>query len=199
MRGSYSRSEVPIMAKQFPALDSSHRAFIQAQKMFFTGSAAADGRVNISPKGLDSLRIIDDKTVAYMDLTGSGAETAAHLRATGRLTLMLCAFEGPPLILRLYGQGTSLPRGTAAYRAMLESAFDGREIPGVRQIVRLDVDMVQTSCGYAVPLYEYKEDRTQLVAWSEQASEAQLDAYRREHNTVSIDGFPTGLFSETDA
>lgn len=187
------------MAKQFPALDSSHRAFIQAQKMFFTGSAAADGRVNISPKGLDSLRIIDDKTVAYMDLTGSGAETAAHLRATGRLTLMLCAFEGPPLILRLYGQGTSLPRGSSAYRAMLESAFDGQEIPGVRQIVRLDVDMVQTSCGYAVPLYEYKEDRTQLVAWSEQASEAQLDAYRREHNTVSIDGFPTGLFSETDA
>ena len=167
--------------------------------MFFTGSAAADGRVNVSPKGLDSLRIIDDKTVAYLDLTGSGAETAAHLQATGRLTLMLCAFEGAPLILRLYGQGVSLPRGTDAYRALLDSAFDGQEIAGARQIVRLDINMVQTSCGYAVPLFEFKEDRPQLVVWSERASEDELNAYRREHNTRSIDGFPTGLFRDSDA
>ncbi len=187
------------MAKQFPALEPAHCSFIQAQKMFFTGSAAAGGRVNVSPKGLDCLKILDDKTVAYMDLTGSGAETAAHLKATGRLTLMFCAFEGAPLILRLYGQGASLPRGTTAYNSLLANAFEGLEIPGARQIVRLDIDMVQTSCGYAVPLFEFKQHRSQLVAWSERASETELDAYRREHNTVSIDGFPTGLFSETDA
>lgn len=187
------------LAKQYPALQASQRAFIEQQKIFFTGSAAADGRVNISPKGMDSLRILSDNSVVYMDLTGSGAETAAHIRASGRLTLMFCAFEGPPEILRLYGKGTSLPRGTAAYEDMLKGAFGGQELPGARQFIRLDFDLVQSSCGYAVPFFDFKEERTQLVTWSAKASEAELDAYRRKTNATSIDGFPTGLFSETDA
>ena len=187
------------MAKQFPALNAGHRAFIEGQKIFFTGSAAADGRVNISPKGMDSLKILSDNSVLYMDLTGSGTETAAHIRAAGRLTLMFCAFEGAPEILRLYGQGTALPRGTAGYRDMLDSHFASQEIPGARQFIRLDFDLVQSSCGYAVPFFDFKEERTQLVTWSAKASEAELDAYRRKTNLTNIDGLPTGLFDDLDA
>jgi hypothetical protein len=179
------------LAKQFSRLEPAHRAFILRQKLFFTGSAAADGRVNVSPKGMDTLRVLDDSRVGWLDLTGSGNETAAHLRASGRLTLMFCAFEGPPMILRLYGRGQSLPRGTSAYEELLPHFLP--ELPGARQIVLLEVDLVQTSCGYAVPLYEHRGDRQNLVRWAQTKGEAGLEAYRREKNATSIDGLPTGI------
>jgi hypothetical protein len=186
------------MAKQYPALTPPLRAFIERQHIFFTASATAESRVNCSPKGLDALRIIDDSTVCYLDRTGSGSEAAAHLKADGRLTIMFCAFEGPPMILRLYGRGRSLPRGTEHYRILLDRHFGGAEPVGARQIVVLDADLVQTSCGYAVPTYAYEGERPTLDRWAETKGEAGLDAYRAEKNAVSIDGLPTGLVPETD-
>ena len=181
------------MAKQFPALLAEHQRFIARQPVFFVASAAADGRVNLSPKGLDPLRVIDARTVCYLDRTGSGAEVAAHLRADGRLTIMLCAFSGPPLILRLYGRGKSLPRGQAAYATLLAEAFGGAEPPGARQIVRLDIDLVQTSCGFGVPLMDLVGERPSLDRWAEAQGEEGLSEYRRAKNALSLDGLPTGL------
>jgi hypothetical protein len=181
------------MAKQFPTLEPEHRDFIARQKVFFTGSAAADGRVNVSPKGMDTLRVLDERTLAYLDLTGSGAETAAHVRAAGRLTFMFCAFEGPPTILRAYGTGRILARGGENYRDILAAQFDGVEPPGARQIVALDVELVQTSCGYAVPHMSFVGERPSLVNWAANKGESGLRAYRDEKNRVSLDGLPTGL------
>ena len=184
------------MAKQFPRIEPAHRDFLLRQKVFFTASAAAEGRVNVSPKGLDALRVLGPDAVCYLDQTGSGNETAAHLRATGRLTIMTCAFEGPPLILRLYGQGRILKRGGAEYAALLDSAFGGAEPAGARHIVHLAVDLVQTSCGFGVPLFDYVEERPTLTRWAEAKGEDGLDAYRREKNLRSIDGLPTGLLED---
>jgi hypothetical protein len=182
------------VAKRFERIEEAHRRFIERQKIFFTGSAAAQGRVNVSPKGLDTLRVLGSNRVAYLDLTGSGNEAAAHLRASGRITLMFCAFEGPPMILRLYGQGRVLPRGGAAYDELLPRW--GSEPWGARQIILVEVDLVQTSCGYAVPRYEFQGERPNLARWAEARSEEQLAAYRREHNARSIDGLPTATASE---
>lgn len=186
------------MAKQFSALETNHADFIRKQRIFFTGSAAREGRVNVSPKDGAALRILDAKRIAYLDQTGSGNETAAHIRAHGRLTLMFCALDGPPLILRVYGQGKVLARGSAAYRELLYTAFGGDERTGARQIVVLDIELVLTSCGYGVPLFDYLGERPTLTQWAEKKGEAGLDAYRREKNQFSLDGFPTGIL-ETDA
>jgi hypothetical protein len=180
------------VAKQFPSIEPAHRAFIERQRVFFVGSAAPGARVNLSPKGLDALRVLGPERVAYLDLTGSGNETAAHLRADGRLTIMFCAFEGPPLILRLYGRGRAHRRGSAGYAGLLP-AFGGEEPLGARQIVALEVDLVQTSCGYGVPLFAYRGERPSLDRWAEAKGEAGLEEYRRENNARSIDGLSTGL------
>ncbi len=155
--------------------------------------------MNVSPRDVASLRVLDEHTVVYLDLTGSGNETAAHLRLNGRLTLMFCAFEGAPLILRLYGTGHMIRRGTPEYCSLLASAFTDLEPQGARQMVMLKVELVQTSCGYNVPLFDYVSERMTLTRWAEHKGEAGLDEYRRTKNTHSIDGFPTGLFelSET--
>jgi hypothetical protein len=187
------------MAKQFEHIEPAHTAFIAQQKIFFTASAAATGRINISPRGTDALRILDPSTVAYLDETGSGNETAAHLRASGRLTIMLCGFENVPMILRLYGQGRALPRGTPEYEALLATAYGSQEPPGARQIIRLDIDLVQTSCGYGVPLFDYKEPRPPLRRWAENKGEDGVAAYRREKNVRSIDGFETGVAADEPA
>ena len=143
------------MGKQFAKIEPEHRAFIERQRIFFVASAPPKGRINVSPKGLSSFRVLGENDVAYLDCTGSGSETRAHLMASDdkRLTIMFCAFEGDPVILRLYGQGRSLMRGTPEYAALLPN-FD--EVAGARQIVRLAVDLVQTSCGMGVPLFDYK-------------------------------------------
>ncbi|MGB0066178.1 MAG: pyridoxamine 5'-phosphate oxidase family protein, partial [Terracidiphilus sp.] len=151
------------MAKRFSALEASHTEFILKQRIFFTGSAAREGRVNVSPKDGAALRILGAERVAYLDQTGSGNETAAHVRAHGRLTLMFCAFEGAPMILRLYGKGKVLARGSTAYRELLDAAFEGEERPGARQMVVLEIELVLTSCGYGVPLFDYAGERPTLT------------------------------------
>lgn len=181
------------MGKHFSCLEPAHRAFIEKQHVFFTASAAAAGRVNVSPKDGASLRILGTNRVAYLDLTGSGNETAAHLRLDGRLTLMFCAFEGAPMILRLYGRGRVLARGSAEYADLLKTAFDGVERPGARQIMVLDVESVATSCGYGVPRFDYLEERDTLTRWAEAKGPEGLREYWRAKNATSIDGFPTGI------
>ncbi|MDQ0472513.1 pyridoxamine 5'-phosphate oxidase family protein [Labrys wisconsinensis] len=187
------------MAKQFPQIELAHRAFIARQHIFFAASATAASRINLSPRGTDGFRILGSNAVAYLDRTGSGCETAAHLKADGRLTLMFCAFEAPPLILRLYGQGASLWRGTPAYARLLAEAFGGEEPLGARQIVTLDVDLVQTSCGFGVPLFDYAGERDTLERWAAAKGEDGLETYRREKNARSMDGLPTGMFDEMAA
>jgi Pyridoxamine 5'-phosphate oxidase len=184
------------MGERFPQLEPRHREFIGRQRIFFAASTAPNARVNVSPRGTDAFAVIDERAVVYLDRTGSGNETAAHLKADGRLTIMFCAFDGPPNILRLYGRGEILGRGTRAYAELLERAFGGAEPPGARQIVRLHVDLVQTSCGYGTPLFEYRGERPSLDNWSRAKGEEGLEAYRREKNLVSIDGLPTGLLDE---
>lgn len=181
------------MAKRFPAIENAHKEFIERQHIFFVASAAREGRVNVSPKDAAALRVLSANRVAYLDQTGSGNETAAHIRADGRVTLMFCAFDGPPLILRLYGRGAVLTPGSAGYRQLLASAFSGEERPGLRQIVVLDIDLVITSCGYGVPLHEYTGERDTLTRWAQSKGEEGLRAYRLEKNSLSIDGFPTGI------
>ena len=181
------------MAKQFPALEAQHQTFIKRQHIFFTATAAAGARVNISPRGMDTFRVIDAATVAYLDRTGSGNETAAHLKADGRMTIMFCAVDGPPLILRLYGRWATHQRRSRRYAELLAQHFEGQEPPGARQIVVLAVDLVQTSCGYGVPLYDFKGERDNLDRWASHKGEDGVEAYRREKNTHSIDGLPTGL------
>lgn len=184
------------MAKQFDRLEQSHRDFILRQHVFFTASAAEGTRINLSPRSTDQFRIIDPNAVAYLDRTGSGNETAAHLLADGRLTIMMCAFDGPPMILRLYGQGSVLRHDTDAYRELLAANFDNDEPVGARQIVRLDVDLVQTSCGFGVPVFDYREERSSLTRWAEAKGPDGVAEYQREKNLHSMDGLPTGLFAD---
>lgn len=181
------------MAKQFPEIGDKLKKFIDSQKIFFTGSAASGSRVNISPRSTEHLHVLGPNEVAYLDLTGSGSETAAHVRAAGALTVMLCAFDGAPMILRLYGRGRVAFRGTPAYAAFLDRFYGGAEPAGARQIVFLDIDLVQTSCGYAVPFFDHVGERAVLDRWAETKGEEGLRAYRAEKNAVSIDGLPTGF------
>lgn len=180
------------MAKVFPDINERLRSFIEAQQMFFVGSAplSADGHVNLSPKGLDCLRVLGPLQVAYLDLTGSGNETSAHLQENGRITLMFCAFEGPPNILRLYGKGRTVVIGTPEWDE-LAPLFPS--YLGMRQIVVVDVERVQTSCGFAVPLYEFKAQRETLTKWAVAKGEQGVVDYWKEKNMNSLDGLPTPL------
>jgi hypothetical protein len=177
------------MGKLFPAIDESLKQFIQAQHVFFVGSAPLDrrGHVNLSPKGLDTFRILGPTTVAYLDLTGSGIETVAHLKENGRITLMFCTFQGPPKILRLYGQGRAVESHQAEF-AELERQFPDYE--GKRTIVVVEISRIADSCGYAVPLLRYEGERAQLTAWAGKKGADGLKTYRAQKNQESIDGLP---------
>lgn len=181
------------MAKQFERIEPVHRQMMARQAIFFVGSAAGDSRVNISPRSTTHFHVLGDLTVAYLDLTGSGSETAAHAKAGGRATVMFCTFDGAPQILRLYGRPRIAFRGSADYRTFLSERYPQGEPVGARQVVTIDLDLVQTSCGYAVPLFEHVGERPVLDRWAEAKGEEGLDAYRREKNMTSIDGLPTGL------
>ncbi|MCB0652588.1 MAG: pyridoxamine 5'-phosphate oxidase family protein [Saprospiraceae bacterium] len=175
------------MGKRFDKITDEHKKFIAGQKIFFTGTAATEGRVNVSPKGLDSLRVVDDHTVVWLNLTGSGNETAAHLQEHNRMTLMFCAFEGNPYILRLYGQAEILPPDHPE-RASLMQLFP--KMNGIRQVILMKVDLVQKSCGYAVPLYDFVESRDVLTKWTDKKSDTDLEQYWSEKNALSLDGKP---------
>lgn len=178
------------MGKFYTEITPELKEFIAEQRMFFTATAAATGRINLSPKGIDTLRQLDEHTVAYLDLTGSGNETAALLAADGRMTIMFCSFAGKPWILRLYGKGEVVQLDSERGRE-LHPLFGS--IPGERHIVLLHVESAQTSCGMAVPLYEYQQQRDLLIEWAARKGDEGMKQYRREKNAVSIDGLPTGL------
>lgn len=182
------------MAQFWELITPELQAFIQAQPLFFVASAPLDpnGHVNLSPKGLDTFRILSPTQVAYLDLTGSGNETSAHLAENGRITVMFCSFNGSARILRLYGTGrTVLPE--SGEWSELASHFP--DYPGARQIIIADIAQVQTSCGYAVPLMEFNDQRETLIKWAE-AKGPELEAYRTQKNSRSIDGLPTPLGNE---
>lgn len=169
-------------------IDGGIREFIGEQHMFFVATApGSGGHVNVSPKGLDTLRIFDERTVGYLDLTGSGAETIAHLRDNGRITLMFCALIGRPRIVRLSGSGTFVVKGDDGYD---EAAAQFPDTPGARAVIMVDVDRIADSCGFAVPNYEYVGDRDVLNHWAARHTDDELDGYRRATNAVSIDGLP---------
>src|SRR4051812_40564881 len=178
------------MARTYDEIDEPLRAWIARQPMFFVGSAplAGDGHVNVSPKGPGgSLRVLGADRVAYLDLVGSGAETIAHVRENGRIVLMFCAFEGPPTVVRLHGMGTVVTKTSAAWDR-LRAGFP--DYLGIRAIISIDVTRVSDSCGYAVPLYDFRSDRETLLRWSENKGAEGLEQYRRQKNVVSINGLP---------
>jgi hypothetical protein len=175
------------MGKVYEEIDAKLEEFIGRQHLFFVGTApnAPDGRLNISPKGLDTFRVLGPRTVAYLDLTGSGVETIAHLRENGRITILFCAFEGRPLILRLYGRGRVVEPGDDEW-ADLIARFP--EYPGVRSVIVADVERIADSCGFAVPLYDFKGERSQLIDYAAKKGPEGLAQYRAQKNRVSIDG-----------
>ena len=181
------------MGKVYERLDESLVGFIGRQHLFFVGTApdSPDGHLNVSPKGLDRFRILGPNTVAYLDLTGSGIETVAHLRQNGRITIMFCALEGRPLILRLHGRGRVVEPGDTDWVGLIERF---PEYPGVRSVIVVDVERVADSCGFAVPLYEYKGERSQLIAYAETKGPEGMEKYKAQKNRASIDGI-AGLLS----
>lgn len=182
------------MAKFFEAIPDNIAEFIAKQPIFFIATACPTGRINLSPKGMDTLRVLGPNDVAYLDLTGSGNETATHLTLDGRATLMFCSFGSAPLILRLYGTGRVIKRGCEEYDSLMENF---PRLAGERQIIRVRVDSVQTSCGYAVPRMEFVEPRTKLVDWAADKSQQEIETYWHTKNMKSIDGFPTPFASDS--
>lgn len=178
------------MGKKFTEIALELQEFIKEQKIFFVGTAAETGNVNVSPKGMDSFRVINKNKIAWLNLTGSGNETAAHLLKNNRMTIMFCAFEGKPMILRLYGTAKIYHPRDQKYQDFID-LFP--ETPGSRQVIEMEVDLVQTSCGYAVPFMDYKEDRTVLKDWAQKQGQEKIKTYWEEKNTVSIDGFETRI------
>jgi len=181
------------LAERFEQLGDDHVAFIGRQHIFFVGTAGAEGMVNVSPKGMDSFRVLDAGRVAWLNLTGSGNETAAHVRENGRMTVMFCSFDKQPLILRLYGRARTVHPRDGEWDA-LAPLFP--EFTGARQVFLLDLDMVQTSCGYAVPFYELKGERSTLTKWADNKGRDGIEDYWREKNTASLDGRDTGIFED---
>jgi len=179
-----------VVAERFERLEDKHIAFIAAQHIYFVGTAGAEGFVNVSPKGMDSFRVIDDVTVAWLNLTGSGNETAAHVLENGRMTVMFCSFDKQPLILRLYGRATvTHPRDERW--GDLSALFP--DYTGARQVFTLKLQLVHTSCGYAVPRYTLKEERPTLTKWADSRGAAGIRDYWRETNAKSLDDKDTGI------
>ena len=175
------------MGKTFDEIDDATRRFLEAQRMFFVASAPLDaaGHVNLSPKGLDTFRVLDSHTVCYLDFVGSGVETIAHVRENGRIVLMFCAFEGPPKIIRLHGRGTIVEPGDPRF-AELAAKF--ATYVNTRAVIVVTVERIANSCGFGVPLYEFRAERSQLDEWTDRHGAEGVARYKREHNGKSIDG-----------
>jgi hypothetical protein len=180
------------MGKERDHISDDHRAFIEKQKLFFVSTApiSAEGHINLSPKGFDCFRILSPARVGYLDIVGSGNETSAHLFENNRITFMFCAFDGPPKILRLYGKGHTVLPGDEEWNEISK----GFEIlPATRQIIVADILKVKTSCGFGVPLFDYKDQRDHAIKWAEKKGEAGLEEYKREKNMISMDGLPAPI------
>ena len=178
------------MGKQFLEITPKIRAFVEAQHLFFVATAARDGRVNVSPKGLDSLRVVGPNRVVWVNAVGSGNETAAHLLDTPRMTLMFCSFDAKPQILRLYGTARVLHHGDDGWAELLQ-LFP--EFVGARNVFDMSVEMAQTSCGFGVPLMDFRADRDTMTDWLVRKGDDGLREYERRNNLVSLDGLQTGL------
>jgi hypothetical protein len=178
------------MAKFYSSLTPQLLDFIHVQRLFFTATAPEAGRINLSPKGMDTFRILSDRQVAYLDLTGSGNETAAHLTQSSRMTIMFCSFDSDPLILRLYGKGWVIRPRDHEWETMAQHF---QTMPGERQIIGMDIESLQTSCGWAVPYYSYAGERDMLARWAEKKGPEGLRQYWEEKNQTSIDGLSTEL------
>ena len=184
--------ETTEMGQQYSEISDKLKQFIEDQKIFFVGTATGDSRVNISPKGMDSLEVIGNNRVVWLNLTGSGNETSAHIQENQRMTIMFVAFEGKPMILRLYGKAKVVHKNDSEWEGLL-SLF--KPIPGARQIFDLTVDHVQMSCGMGVPFFDYVEERGQLKNWAITKGEEGLKEYWRDKNQESLDGKPTNIMS----
>ncbi len=176
--------------EHFSQLTDKLKDFILRQKMYFVATADVQGRVNVSPKGGDTLRILSPNRVAWLNLTGSGNETAAHIRAVNRITLMFCSFDKQPLILRLYGQAQAVHKQDAHWEDLLNLFPD---VDGARQVFDVSIDLVQTSCGYQVPFFDYTGERETLSNWTAKKSQEELEQYWKDNNVTSLDGKPTGI------
>jgi pyridoxamine 5'-phosphate oxidase-like protein len=174
------------VGKIYSTIDDTVRKFIDAQSVFFVGTAPLDpgGHVNVSPKGLDTLQVLGPSTIAYLDLTGSGIETVSHLKENGRIVLMFCAFQGAPKIVRLYGQGRVIEPEQAEFSGLAARFL---EYEGVRAIILIEVSRISDSCGYGVPLLQYEGERSQLSTWTHKLGRDGLKTYRQEKNRESID------------
>jgi len=181
------------MAQRFKELSGTHIEFIARQKIFFVGTATAESRVNVSPKGLDSLRVLRTNRVVWLNVTGSGNESSAHVQHDPRMTIMFCAFDGQPLILRLYGRAKVVHKSDLEWQELF-SLFP--PLPGARQIFDLTIDLVQTSCGMAVPNLSYTGDRELLNEWAENKGEDGLRRYQADKNQLSLDGIPTHIVAK---
>ncbi len=178
------------MGKQFESLTTEHIEFIEAQKIYFVGTATTDSKVNISPKGMNSLKVLDANRVIWLNMTGSGNETSAHIQKSPRMTIMFAAFEGKPVIMRLYGKAKVIHHNDSEWNDLY------RQFPeniGARQIFDLSIEMVQTSCGTAVPYFDYVEDRDQLNKSSARKGEDGIKKYWQERNHTSLDGIPSNI------
>jgi Pyridoxamine 5'-phosphate oxidase len=177
------------LGKNYSEIDERLSKFIQDQHVFFVATAPldSDGCVNLSPKGLDSFRILDPKTVAYLDFVGSGVETIAHLKENSRIVLMFCAFQGPPNIVRIHGRGRVVEPQAAEFAGLAAQflAYDS-----TRSIIVVEVTRISDSCGYGVPLLKYEGERAQLFAWAQKKGPEGLKAYKQEKNRRSVDGLP---------
>lgn len=185
--------EINVMGQRYTELSDKLKKFIENQKIFFVGTAAADGRVNISPKGMDSLRVPGNNRVVWLNVTGSGNETSAHVQENSRMTLMFAAFEGKPMILRLYGDAKVIHNTDPEWEELF-TLFD--PIPGARQIFDLSVSLVQTSCGMAVPFFDYNDERGQLNDWATKKGDQGLREYWNDKNQTSLDGKPTHIMEK---
>jgi len=180
------------MGKLHPSIQPAHQEFIKKQHLFFVSTAplSANGRINLSPKGLDCFRVLSPNKVAYMDLISSGNETSAHTLENGRITIMFCSFEGSPNILRLYGKGFTVLPGSEDWKLYFPHF---KIYPSTRQIIVANIDLVQTSCGFGVPLFNYAGERDIHFDWAERKGEDGLLDYIEENNLISLDGLPTSL------
>ena len=182
------------MSKKFNELSVKHIEFIEQQKIFFVGTAAANGTVNISPKGYGSLKVLSPNRIIWLNVTGSGNETSAHVQINPRMTIMFTSFDGSPVTLRIYGKAQVIHKLDEEW-GDLNSHFD--QIVGARQIFDLAIELVQTSCGMSIPYFEYKGERDAQIKWATKKGEAGLREFWEEENQQSIDGFPTNILEKS--